>query len=405
MWIFSRQEGVQSFINPLPCIPMNSIRHIIQTILNTQSHKLSFITIICHYGPGHVPGEGKLPYQVIEREDDEHFRRLARSEVRRQYVNERIFFTFLLGEDRGEIILAVDHVLMDAKSLYAVCQYFIAAMHGRELAYVPMGKSWEKRLPKMFKGWSGISKTYRYIKQTFRATPPVSMKFGHDVKHVHTESYGFKLEKSFLKDLKVATDKNQTNLNAIFCAAAILTAHELFADKAPGTVCLNTPVSVREQMEPKASPLEMGMFLGVFLQWQKVDAQTDLWALSRSILSTLRAGVARGDAVILGWLAGGPKRPTLPKPDKNRERFTQSITVSNPGRLESFEDLPDARIVGYRNLGSLWIQESITVVVLGYGEYLYVDAEISVERLGHFPLAAQRLAEGIRARILAAAAS
>lgn len=355
--------------------------------------------------PRFQPADGEIPFVVIPREDDEHFRRLARSEVRRQYDKERIFITFLVGEGKGEIILAVDHVLMDAKSLYAVCQYFIAAMHGREADFVPMGGPWEERLPAEYKGWAKVPKYYRFIKKIFRISPERSMRFGHDVKHVNTESYGFKLEKSFLKDLKVATDKHQTNLNAIFSAAAILTAHEIFNNCEPGTVCLNTPVSVRELMTPKASAEEMGMFLGAFLQWQPLSATPDIWELSRNILSTLRDGVKAGEAIMLGKLAGGPKKAELPKPDKNRERFTHSITVSNPGRLESFEDLPDAKIVGYRNLGSLWVQESITVVVLGYGEYLYVDAEISVERLGHFPNAAQKLAEGIRKRILDAAAS
>ncbi|RZA23681.1 MAG: hypothetical protein EOP10_12070 [Proteobacteria bacterium] len=350
-----------------------------------------------------VVGSGILPYEVIERQDDEHFRRLARSEVRRQYSDTRIHFTFLVGPDKGEIIVAADHVLADAKSLYALCELFIEAMHGRELSYVPMGDAWENRLPKEYRGLAGIVKTYRFIKKIFAGSPEIAMKFGHDVDHVHTESFGFKMDKSILKDLKANTDRHQSNLNSIFCAAAVLAAHEIYRNKEPGIVCLNTPVSVRDQIVPPAAPEEMGMFISAFLQWHKLDENTDIWELARNILATIKSGVGAGEALMLGKLAAGPKKPEKPKPDKNRQRFTQSITVSNPGRLVPFKNLPDAKIVGYRNLGSLWTQESITVVVLGYGDYLYVDAEISVERLGHFPKAAENLADGIRQRILAAA--
>lgn len=348
-----------------------------------------------------VPAAGVIPYQILKREDDEHFRRLARSEVRRQYDKERIFFTFLIGEEKGEIIVAIDHVLADAKSLYVVCEYFLAAMNGRELSYVPMGEAWEKRLPKAYRGWSGVKKTYGFIKKIFRESPERAEKHGHDVKHVNTVSYGLRMDKATLTALKRKTDEQLTNLNAIFCAAAMLTAHEIFNDKKAGIYCLNTPVSLRDMIEPKASREEMGMFLSAFLQWHALDETTPIYALSRAILYTIKTGVAAGEPILLGKLAKGPKKPALPKPDKNRERFTQSITVSNPGKLDSFEDLPGAKIVGYRNLGSLWAQESITVVVLGYGDYLYVEAETSVERLGHFPDAAKNLAEGIQKRILA----
>jgi hypothetical protein len=350
-----------------------------------------------------VPGGGSLPFTVVKREDDEHFRRLARSEVRRQYQDERIFFTFLIGPDKGEIIVAADHVLADARSLYAVCELFIAAMHRRELSFIPRGAAWEDRLPKAYRGWAGLTRTYRFVKKIFKVSPAKAMKFGHDVKHVHTESFGFKMDKAILNGLKANTDRHGSNLNSIFCAAAILAAHEVYNNKEPGIVCLNTPVCVRDQIEPRAAPEEMGMFISAFLQWHSLDENSDLWSLARDVLATIKSGVGGGEAILLGKLAAGPKKPALPKPDKNRERFTQSITVSNPGRLKPFEDLPSAKIVGYRNLGSLWAQESITVVVLGYGDHVFVEAEISVERLGHFPKAAQALAEGIERRILRAA--
>ena len=144
------------------------------------------------------------------------------------------------------------------------------------------------------------------------------------------------------------------------------------------------------------------MFVSAFLQWHALCENTNIWELSRDILHTIRSGVKTGEAILLGKLAKGPKRPAPPKPDKSRKRFEQSITVSNPGRLASFEDLPNARIIGYRNLGSLWTQESIVIVVLGYADQLFVYAEVSIERLGHIPRAAERLAAGIRQRILAA---
>lgn len=47
------------------------------------------------------------------------------------------------------------------------------------------------------------------------------------------------------------------------------------------------------------------------------------------------------------------------------------------------------------------MQESIVIVVVGYAGKLFVDAEVSVERLGHFPQMAETLAEAIKRKVLA----
>jgi len=342
-----------------------------------------------------------IPFQVIERQSDNQWRLTVRNEVKRQYQDARIHITVVKGKGRGEIIVSIDHTLADAKSLYVVCQYLIAGMHQRELSYVPVGDAWESRVTREYRGVRGLVRKFQLVRKLFRVAPPRSIAFGVDATTRTVESFGVQFEKTTLARIKAASEANQTNLNALFCAAAMLTAFELFAQESSGVVCLNTPVSTREMIVPAASPLEMGMFLSTLLQWHGIDRTTNIWDLSRKILSTLRSDVKSGDPIALGLLAKGPRRPKVPKFDKNKARLAQSLTVSNPGRLESFEDLPDARIVGYRNLGSLWPQESITVVVLGYSDFLCVDAEISVERLGHVPNAASRLAQGIESRVLA----
>ncbi len=344
--------------------------------------------------------DGELPYRILERRDDEHYRLLVRDEVRRQYQDTRMLLTVLEGADRGELIFSIDHVLADAKSLYVVCQSFIAAMKGRRLSYVPVGDCWEKRVTRPYRWFRGLWKRVQLIRRLFKGLPQQTRIFGLDVPHVRTHSFGFQLESALVKKLKAKTDAHQTNLNAIFCAAAMLGAHDEFAAGETGAFGLNTPVSLREQLVPPASPEEMGMFLSGFLQWHELSPQTDIWDLSRKILASLREAVQRGDPIVLGQLGKGPKKPEPLKEDKGRKRLNHAITVSNPGRLQAFEDLPNAKIYGYRNLGSLWQHESITVVVMTYGDYLCVDAEISVERLGHFPDAARKLAEAIRRRIM-----
>lgn len=345
--------------------------------------------------------DGELPYQVIKREDANHWRLLARQEVKRQYGDSRIFITFLIGEGQGEIIVAADHTLADAKSLYAVCQFLIAGLNGKVIPYIPLGDCWEKRAPPAFKGWRGLWRMLRYVWKLLRSSPQQSLRFGRDTPNINTVSHGFHFDRETLVKLKTVLGQNKSNLNSLFCAASMLAAFDLYSEETSGIACLNIPVSLREQIHPPASPLEMGMFISAFLQWHRLDPNTDIWDLSRKILHSTRSGVQAGEPILLGKLAAAPERPSPPKVDKNRRRFEHSITVSNPGRLESFEDLPKAKIIGYRNLGSLWTQESIVIVVLGYGENLFVDAEISLERLGHIPDAAEKLAEGIRQRVLA----
>jgi hypothetical protein len=344
---------------------------------------------------------GEIPYRILQRRDDEHYRLLVREEVRRKYEDERMLLTVLEGSDRGELIFSIDHVLADAKSLYVVCQSFIAAMNGRPLSFVPVGDCWENRVSKPYRGFRGFWRQVRFVRRLFKGLPEKTRIFGRDVPHVHTHSFGFQLDSVLVKQLKVKTEEQKTNLNAIFCAAAMLAAFDQFAGGEAGAYGLNTPVSLRDKLDPPASPEELGMFLSGWLQWHELSPETDIWQLSRNILANLRDAVLRGDPVVLGQLGQGPKKPLPLKKDKARDRLNHAITVSNPGRLEAFENLPGARIHGYRNLGSLWQHESITVVVLTYGDYLCVDAEISVERLGHFPDAARKLAEGIRGRILA----
>jgi hypothetical protein len=343
---------------------------------------------------------GEIPYRIMERRDDEHYRLLVRDEVRRRFDDTRMLLTVLEGPERGELIFSIDHVLADARSLYVVCQYFIAAMKGRRLSYVPVGDCWEKRVPRAFRWFRGFWKRVQFVRRLFKGLPQQTRIFGYDVPHIHTQSFGFQLESALVKKLKLRTEAERTNLNAIFCAAAMMAAFDQFAGGEAGAFGLNTPVSLREQLNPPAAAEEIGMFLSGYLQWHQLAPETDIWELSRNILTNLREAVKRGDPILLGQLGQGPRKPQPIKEDKARKRLNHAITVSNPGRLEAFEELPQARIYGYRNLGSLWQHESITVVVLTYGDYLCVDAEISVERLGHFPDAARRLAEGIRRRIM-----
>jgi len=305
-----------------------------------------------------------------------------------------------MGESAGEIIVAADHTLADAKSLYAVCQVLIDGLNGKDTALIPVGDAWEARVTKGFRGLRGLWRSIVFVWKLLRRTPEQSLRFGRDTQNVNTVSYGFHFDRETLARLKKVLDHNKTNLNSIFCAASMLAAFDVYSEEKSGIGCLNVPVSVRDQIQPPASPLEMGMFISAFLQWHELSGTTDIWELSRKILHTTRTGVQAGEAIILGKLARAPKKVGPPKIDKARRRFEHSITVSNPGKLVSFGDLPNAKIVGYRNLGSLWTQESIVIVVLGYGENLFVDAEISLERLGHIPDAAQKLAEGIRQRVL-----
>lgn len=344
--------------------------------------------------------DGEIPFQILKRLDAEHWRLQVRQEVRRKWTKGRMFVTFLIGDGFGEIILAADHTLADAKSMYAICQFLIAALNGKVTPLVPTGDAWEKRLTKSFRGIRGFFNMIRFVWNLFRHSPEKSLRFGKDLSNINTVSHGFQMDKLTLALLKRACDQNKSNLNSIFCAASVLAAFELYSEEKSGDVCLNVPVSVRDQIVPPASGEELGMFISAFLQWHRIDATSDIWELSRRILDRTRNGVKAGESIRLGQIAKGPEYPELPRPDKNRQRFEHSITVSNPGKLPSFEDLPNAKIVGYRNLGSLWSRESIVIVVLGYGDNLFVDAEISWERLGHVPDSAERLAKGIRHKVL-----
>lgn len=294
------------------------------------------------------PRAGAIPFRVIDRQDDEHWRLIVREEVRRHYEQERIFVTILQGADRGEIIVAADHTLADAKSVTAICECFIAGMNGRASPPVPIGEAWEERLPTFHKGWRAFFRMIFFIRNLFRRAPKQSLIFGKDVPSYHTQTAGFVLDEATLQKLKLAIEREKTNLNALFCAASMLAAFESFSAEEAGVVCLNTPVSLREQIDPPASPQELGLFVSAFLQWQPVNRTTDIWQLSRNIKERLRSGVQAGESILLGKLANGPKRPAPPKPDKVRKRFEHSICVSNPGRMPPFEDLPKARIVAFR---------------------------------------------------------
>ncbi len=349
----------------------------------------------------------KIPYHIVERDSPEHWRALGEQVVLRKHGDARIDFTIVHGFEASEIIIGIDHALADGQSAYAIAKAFILCMNGERLPSYPVLGAMEERNPRAFRGFGAWQRAFRYAGRTLKRNPRAGHRFGEDVPSQTTSSAGLHLSKEQLGALKRNADAAEASLNAALCAACMQSAYAVFGGAEPTVLCLNTPTNLRKHIEPAASNEELGLFISGILQWHELGPDTDIWHLARGIRQGILTALEEEGPLKLGLLAGAPKKPSKPvKPNRFTARFEHSLTVTNPGRFDVLPALNGCRVTRYRTLVSVWAKESLTFLIQGYGDELFLDVQVSNEKFASSAKSSKELALDLeeRLRIMASCA-
>jgi len=142
-----------------------------------------------------------------------------------------------------------------------------------------------------------------------------------------------------------------TSVHGALCAAQLLAQRSLHPGSEPATFFLSCPVDLRPHLEPVQPATPTGFFVSLISNTFLVNADSDLWALARDIITQTRVQIARGEGHLLYHMYGLDGSPVLP--DRLESFLKKVLTsfpntmVSNVGAIASVEEDPAVEAMSF----------------------------------------------------------
>lgn len=323
-----------------------------------------------------------LPYRILPRRDDEHWRRVAEEEICRSEAA-LASFTVLIGDERSEILIRLSHASFDGLSGMALGKALVRALNG-ETVTEDLGPSMLDCFPKAFRGASALDDA-RALARSERALAPANpLRFGDGPPTYSTESAGIEFRET--RVLQRLAKERDANLFSAVAAASLRAATTCFATSDERVAGLTTPINLRPFLKPEIDANELGVYMSFLVAWH--DVSQDPWTLAAKIHAGLGEGVNGGEGFLRSLLCG-LNEVDMPRP---------SISISNMGVIEDFESIGNARITGVRSLVALWTTDPVSLVLQTYQNRLLIDIHCSRDKLGSG--AAAKMASELRLELL-----
>ncbi|MBC7530652.1 MAG: hypothetical protein H7318_03675 [Oligoflexus sp.] len=320
----------------------------------------------------------EIPVAFIDREDDEHWRRVVEKELIRQFKPGEglAYFHVLRGKDAFDIIFTVNHCVVDGLTAGLVCRNLLLSYNGEAIKPEALQTSMEARFPRIFRGVIGWLLTLRFIWSLIRLGP--SLQVGTADLTYNTLSQGFTFHKP--KELNRLARERGSNLFAVISAVILQSVYELYGKSEVEPVSLNTPVSLRPGIG--ASVDEFGVFLAGHIAVYKVQKNTDTWALAKECYETLNKGLKKGNPFLLAKLASGPRKPRIVEVKPNISDRRPTINISNMGRVEPFPLMGTAAVTEHRAAAAQSVRDPFAFTLVSYQGRMFIDLQSSEEKLG-----------------------
>lgn len=313
----------------------------------------------------------------LRREDEEHWRRVVEQELIRKYnPGEGLsFFHVLTGDDHFDIILSVNHSVVDALTVGAIFRNLVRLYNGEAVDIPALQKPMEKRFPWFFKGIIGWLLTFRFIWSLIKLGP--SLQIGGMEPTQNTRSEGFVFDRSL--ELNRLAKTKGTNLFGVICAVTLKSVYEIYGEKPSEAISLNTPVSLRQGIG--ASDEEFGVFLAGHLANYQISESTDTWSLAKDCLDRVHKGFKAGNPFLLAKLARGSRTIKYPKVEASRSDRRPTINVSNVGKAPLFPRMGEAVVTEHRAAAAQSIKDPFAFAIVSYEGKTFFDLQSSREKM------------------------
>lgn len=319
-----------------------------------------------------------IPLTFLERQGDEHWRRVVEQELVRQFKPGEglAYFHVLRGEDAFDIIFTVNHCVVDGLTAGLICRNLLLSYNGEAIRPAPLQNFMEARFPRIFRGMIGWLLTLKFIVSFIRMGP--SLQVGSADLTRNTLSQGFVYP--YPKELNRLARDRGSNLFAVISAVILQSVYELYGKKDVEALSLNTPVSLRPGIGAAAD--EFGVFLAGHIAVYKLARDTDTWTLARECYETLNKGLKAGTPFLLAKLARGARKPKVAdvKPSISDRRPT--INISNMGRAEPFPLMGTAMVSEHRAAAAQSVRDPFAFTLVSYQGKMFIDLQSSREKLG-----------------------
>ncbi len=319
-----------------------------------------------------------IPFEVLPMQGEDHWRLVLETELNRHYKRGEglAALTVLLGKGGYDILLSADHSLVDGLSVSQLCRRLLEFYNERSEIMMAYAGPMEKRFPRQFRGFRGWWRAFRFIFTLGKLGP--ALQIGSSALTEHTLSYGFTFYQA--AELNALARAQGCNLFAAFSAVALKSIFELYGRSPSERLSLNTPVSLRAGTGTAAD--EIGVFLAGHMALYEVSQETKTWDLARQSFVTLKQGIEQGRPFLLALLARGARQPKQPKISSFAQDHRPTISISNLGRVDDFPVLPSAQVVEHHAVSAQGAKDPFALVLLSYQGKLYVDLQVSLEKMG-----------------------
>ncbi len=311
----------------------------------------------CVFESGEIPA---IPLRLIQRADDEHWRRLAEEELNSRVekaTGPLIRCSYLSGRASGtgsEILLTFPHVAVDGPSGVNFCHELLSLCAAIDEGETPVGydplplpPAAEEHYPSTFQGWRRTCRTVLFLLRQMagelsyrlrsRGTGKTSPKAS-----ARSRVLLMRISRAVTAELVRQARSRRVTLASVVNAATLLAVskhryggrdlplrHFIFPDLRP---YLKPPVPVEN-----LAPLLSMMWLTV-----RVRPDHDLWSLANEINAQTYAAFKRGDKFLSPLVAAPMMRALL----KMKSRRMGATAVSYAGAQEISSTYGPHRVIG-----------------------------------------------------------
>jgi hypothetical protein len=255
----------------------------------------------------------EIRVRVVERLDESRWTSLVEDELNRRYdagAGPMLHCTYVApsrDDDRGEIILTLNHTIIDAASGANLCHELLclcdALGRGREpRGYEPLSPlpPVETAFPAAFKGLSGSGRLLRFLLRQLAGEAAHLVHAGGARRIRSTGSFRCRIlpvqlsREASASVIQRARQQRVTVNGALQAAMLLAVARHLYDGR---TVALRHMIfpGLRAYIQPPISDESLGCYLSLIFMATRVGSERGFWALARVIDEKTYAAAKRGE--------------------------------------------------------------------------------------------------------------
>jgi hypothetical protein len=327
----------------------------------------------------------KIPYRIQESSSPDAWRSVAEQLAPQRFDDQGpcIRVTVVAGSGRSELLVTVDHRLVDAVTALHLCQVLVSLLAGAPApsSAMRLGPPLEELFPAARRGLrGGLALAADVMRLLYRGRKPaLRLPLLHPEFTRTTSTRGLEVDATLKREMEGDAKAQGANLVALLSAVLLHATHHAFGDR-KSHIIANLPVNIRPYLSPPVSLDTFGLYLAGLVEAVEVTDTKPILDTAKEMKRSISADLERRLPLGMARLfRAGSQGLRL---DPGEDRLRPTLNISHLRGIDGFATLPEGRFSHYRAVGSLWPTDSLMVVCAHHQEGVHLDVHASQERLG-----------------------